>query len=122
MKTPYELYGVECCSGWRSLYEPILEKIEEYNKDKAEDEKIRIIRVREKYGTLRFYVENSPQNILDEIRKAQHKSNIVCEECGYINPHRVSTSLVLGWYRTLCQRCKDKYENNEKEERNKKSV
>jgi len=114
MKTPYELFGVECCTGWKSLYQPILDKIDEYNKDKEDNDKIRVMQVKEKFGTLRIYVDNAPQEIYDEIDKAERTSSIVCEECGYKNPHKVSTSLVLGWYRTLCQRCKDKY-NKEKD-------
>ena len=37
LKTPWELFGVECGEGWFSLIEPILQYIQSYNKDKAEE-------------------------------------------------------------------------------------
>ena len=32
LKTPWELFGVECGEGWFSLIEPILQYIQSYNK------------------------------------------------------------------------------------------
>ena len=40
LKTPWELFGVECGEGWFPLIEPILQYIQSYNKDKAEEYQI----------------------------------------------------------------------------------
>ena len=52
----YELFGVECGQGWRELYNPIFKYIEEYNKDKPDEEKIHPLQVKEKW-IIRLYME-----------------------------------------------------------------
>lgn len=35
---PFELFGVECHKGWFNLLKPIFEYVQDYNKDKTEEE------------------------------------------------------------------------------------
>jgi len=113
IKHPFELFGIECGSGWKKIYEPLIEKIKEYN-EKNPDSPIQILQVKEKWGTLRFYVSSAPQEIYDLIDKAEKKSEITCEECGYTNPKKVKNKPILGWYRTLCPRCRERIEKEKK--------
>ena len=53
--SPYELFGVECGEGWHELLKPVFDYIENYNKDKSDENKIIVEQVKEKFGTLRFY-------------------------------------------------------------------
>ena len=50
LKTPWELFGVECGEGWFSLIEPILQYIQSYNKDKAEKYQIVLYQIKEKWA------------------------------------------------------------------------
>ena len=49
-KHPYELFGIECDKGWEKLYQPIIDYIEDYNKDKEGDDRIEILQIKEKFG------------------------------------------------------------------------
>lgn len=111
IKTPYELFYIECGRGWEKLYQPIIDKIEELNKTRTEDDKIVITQIKEKWGTLRFYVNNAPQEIYDMISKAEERSQVVCEDCGYENPEKVRTAFIGGWARTICDRCRQNLKN-----------
>ena len=49
LKTPWELFGVECGEGWFPLIEPILQYIQSYNKDKAEEYLIVVYLIKDKW-------------------------------------------------------------------------
>ena len=81
MKTPIELFGIECGNGWHPLLEPICEYILKYNSGKDGREHIELL-----------------------ISDAEQKSKTICETCG--NPGILRN--VNGWYRTLCESCSNK--------------
>jgi hypothetical protein len=56
--------------------------------------------VKEKFGTLRFYVHNETKEISDIIDKAEALSEETCELCG-----QTGKLIAKGWCRTLCQSC-----------------
>ena len=56
LKTPWELFGVECGEGWFPLIEPILQYIQSYNKDKAEEYQIVVYQIKEKWGILQLEI------------------------------------------------------------------
>jgi len=58
--------------------------------------------VKEKYGTLRFYVRRSTEQHAAIIREVEAMSSIVCETCGMTTGTKRYTD---GWYRTLCPSC-----------------
>ena len=108
LPTPFELFGIECCSGWEKLYRPVIEKINEYNRDHPE-EPIQIEQIKEKWGTLRIYIDSAPQEIYDLIEKAEQDSQYTCEDCGFRDKVKVKIRNTGGWYRTLCERCFNSY-------------
>ncbi len=73
MQTSYEHYGVECGSGWKGLYEPLIELCEVRG--------ITILQVKEKFGGLRFYTSGG-DSIDKLIDAAEAHSFHVCEDCG----------------------------------------
>ena len=56
--------------------------------------------VKEKFGTLRFYVGTSTADMQNRIGKAAEESAETCEECG--EPGKLRTG---GWLKTLCNKC-----------------
>lgn len=92
LNTCYELFGVECGPGWKSLYEPLIELC------KAEG--VAILQIKEKYGTLRFYVGAAPDHVFDAIDEAEARSAVTCERCGAPGQTRGGS-----WIRTLCDDC-----------------
>jgi hypothetical protein len=67
------------------------------NYEKELEELPVIVQVKEKYGTLRFYVHNSTDRVEDLIGFAERMSGCTCEVCG--KPGRTGGN---GWIRTLC--------------------
>ena len=101
MKTPIELFGIECGKGWYPLIRPILNYIEEYNSSRAVTEHIKIIQIKEKWGFLHIYVDGATDELNRMIYQAGDLSKTICEECG--NPG--SRRKINGWYWTLCESC-----------------
>lgn len=63
----------------------------------AEAQLPRVVQVKEKFGTLRFYADRATEQAYAYINFAEHMSGRVCEECGA--PGRTRGR---GWIRTLC--------------------
>jgi hypothetical protein len=57
--------------------------------------------VKEKYGTLRFYVSSAPEWYFDLIDYYEEESSKICEQCGKPGKLRLDR----GWYLTLCDDC-----------------
>lgn len=98
-RTPYELFGDEGVSksGWRKLVKPLIEACQKEN--------VAILQIKEKYGTLRFYVGGASDHIFRLIEKAEEKSAETCYDCGepgYLQSHEGNP---FGWYSTLCEKC-----------------
>ena len=67
----------------------------------------RALQVKEKLGTLRFYVEGLGKDrgrIQELIHRAEDASAKICEECG--KPGKRKTK--AGWISTLCKKCEGK--------------
>ena len=99
---PYELFGIECEKGWFKLLEPIFDYIKEYNKDKDDEHKIEITQIKEKWGTLRVYVNFGTDELFKLIDEAEDKSELICEFCG--SEENVG-STKTGWISTICLDC-----------------
>lgn len=104
LKTPYELFGVECGKGWESLYQPILDKVEEINK-KDPDNPIEILQIKEKFGQLMIYLSRYTPELTEMCMDASEKSNHICEECGKPAEPRTCDY----WIYQLCDECYEKF-------------
>ena len=60
----------------------------------------RASQVKEKFGSLRFYMSSATNEMWDLIKEAESKSATICEECGSLGEERDD-----GWIRTLCDKC-----------------
>ena len=92
MKTPYELFGVEHNKGWRHIVEPLIKRCNE--------EGVTILQIKEKFGTLRFYVQGASDELYEAIEAAERESEVTCEKCGTEGKLRTD-----GWWRILCDEC-----------------
>ena len=59
--------------------------------------------VKEKFGTLCFYMTGYTDEISAAIKDAVAKSNITCDECGV-----PGTLRQVGWWRVVCDDCEEK--------------
>jgi hypothetical protein len=76
---------------------------EEFN----EKVQVRVAQVKEKFGTLRFYVNNGNREISSVIILAEMLSGRTCEYCGCEGTRRGG-----GWVKTLCDSCVSKKKEN----------
>ena len=79
---PFEIFGVECHKGWFDILKPIFSYVQEYNKDKKEEEQIKFLQIKEKWGSLDIYTNFSTFKLTKLIEEAQEKADHTCEECG----------------------------------------
>jgi len=74
--------------GWASFIDAIYDRL---------PESARVKQVKEKFGGLRFYVDDVDESIHDFIDNLELKSFEICETCG--KPGRLRKK---GWRKTLC--------------------
>ena len=109
-KYPFELFGVECADGWKSLLQPIFDYVEQYNKE-HEEHKLEFLQVKEKFGGLRVYMNFETEELQKLIEEAESKSYLTCEFCGATE--NVGT-IINGWISTCCEDCAKRISENRK--------
>lgn len=82
--------------GWRPLVEKLAQDIACIDKD------VEVSQIKEKYGTLRFYIDSGNDEVYGLIEKAEQESGKICENCGT----REGVTTAGGWLLTLCGRCR----------------
>lgn len=94
-------FGFECGDGWADILVELCEKIQLHLNTLDEESRKHIIasQVKEKYGTLRFYIDASDDTIEDLIEEAVEKSSKTCEICG--KPGKTITDGY--WLSTVCE-------------------
>ena len=100
----------ECRDGWFQLLWDLSEKLEAEINNSSTDSIIKTpsaVQVKEKFGTLRFYMSAETEEIREAIREASERSAITCEVCGAPGELRGER-----WVYTLCEEHKD--ENDKK--------
>ncbi len=104
----------ECGLGWVDLILDLSLKIEKIllqmaEEGNAESIDMYALQVKEKYGTLRFYMSSQTKEIMDLIYDAEAKSSQTCELCGELGKMRPTN-----WITALCDECfKKSGEKNE---------
>jgi hypothetical protein len=90
---------ISCGSGWYPLLIELNEKLAQIEPD------YEIHQVKEKFGTLRYYIGTIDHDRFDQMSKIidsyESKSAITCETCGSEGELRSQRY----WYRTLCVTC-----------------
>lgn len=92
--------------GWFSIIYDLSYKLEkEIVKMPQEDRDLGFgsaSQVKEKFGTLRFYMSSETDEMSKFIQEAENKSGITCEKCGDKGHLRSD-----GWMKTLCDKCNE---------------
>lgn len=87
-------FGFDCGDGWFDLLRELSEKLEPLG--------VKAMQVKEKMGTLRFYLSGGTDEAYDLIDKAEAKSEVTCEVCGEPGTLREG-----GWLKVRCDDCYD---------------
>lgn len=98
--TLHAIWGFECGDGWRDLIYRLSQAISAHAECVGLD--VVATQIKEKFGTLRFYVDGGDNEIHRLIDAAEQESATICELCG--NP---GTLVAKGWHSTLCESCRD---------------
>lgn len=86
--------------GWFDLLYRLSEKLEALIAAEPEEHRPCAVQVKEKFGTLRFYMSNSTDEMEDLIDEAEKESEVTCEYCG--KPGRLRG---WGWIECMCDGC-----------------
>ena len=81
-------------NGWLGIIQRLIETLISLGWNKQ------ITQVKEKFGGLRFYINEGSNEIYERIVKAEKDSHEICETCGEKGNMRTD----IGWYRTLCNK------------------
>jgi len=99
-------FGFECGDGWFQIIFDLSASIEDIAlqlKDEGvpEERLPAVSQVKEKFGGLRFYVNNLYGEMDKLIDEAEALSEKTCDVCG--GPAKVNYK--NGWFRTVCHQC-----------------
>ena len=96
---PLALFGIECDDGWYDLLRDLIKEIKVIvEKDNLD---VKVVQIKEKFGTLRFYMDGLTDDIIKAIAQAEAKSAVTCEICG--KPGKLRK--VNRWLFTSCDLC-----------------
>jgi len=103
-RSPFSLFYFECGDGWFELLLDLVRKLEPLalapeGHDVMEGRPI-VQQVKEKFGSLRFYISHGTDEMYALIHEAEHKSAETCETCG--QPGEIKGK---GWLRCTCLGC-----------------
>lgn len=85
-------FGFECLDGWFDILDRLSKALTDLNED------VVAVQVKEKYGTLRFYIGVGSDEAFDLIEAAEAESEKTCELCG--KPGKLRD--MQHWLKTLC--------------------
>ena len=97
-------WGIETADGWFDLLYDLCTRIQVHINRHQELKEFSVEQVKEKFGTLRFYTNNSDETIDKLIDEAEVKSGITCETCG--KPGKIKST--RGWLSCTCEECMEK--------------
>ena len=90
---------IECCDGWFSIINRLCLQLQ-YQTDFHGAPQLVVAQVKEKFGTLRFYVDGGPsERQYACIDRAEYLSARTCEVCGDEGLPRQG-----GWIKVLCDK------------------
>lgn len=92
-------YGLNCGDGWFNIVDNLCKLIQK-ELDAKQIDNVEIVQVKEKFGTLRVYLNNYNDRIRGLVSFAEAMSGCICETCGL--PGKPTTS---GWIKTMCSKC-----------------
>ena len=134
------LRGIECSRGWKKWIEKFLESLEWLTENRRyipnpnhnpelEDSRtnppyingpkreLKIFQIKEKFGQIRVYMEEYPNDmktdIFETIAKLEARTELTCYSCGKIEEDLIKTK---GWISFICKECYEKLTKKKEEE------
>ena len=106
-------------AGWRKSFGKfLLEDLREACLKTNFLHRLRFMQIKEKYGSLRMYINGAPEEVYDVLHKYEFISEYICYYCGSPNACVVDD---YGWYLPMCKHCWDKF-NKKREEKGRTTV
>lgn len=98
-------WGFECGDGWEPLIRALSAKLEAAIAalPEADQPNYKAMQVKEKFGTLRFYLTMGSDEMFAACDEAEAHSAETCEGCGQLGKRRGG-----GWIVTECDSCAEK--------------
>jgi hypothetical protein len=96
-------FGFECGDGWYNIIDMLCQLLQS-DIDNNNHEQIEAVQVKEKYGTLRFYVNHCNTKQEGMIDFAEYLSAFICEECA----SNKNVKQTKNWIYTRCSDCMKK--------------
>ena len=111
------VFGFACNDGWFQTIWDLCEDLDKMNKERMEnipqDEiakaildhgynpyEFKVVQVKEKFGSLRFYTNGANDKMYKRIREAEDATTEICEDCGQPGEMRHG-----GWIKCQCDKC-----------------
>ena len=98
IQTSLMAFGFEVGDGWFDLIDRLCARLQELS-DEAVAPQVVAVQVKEKFGTLRFYVRASNDEQMAAIAAAERESKGICEICGTTGGLVVTS----GYFMTRCE-------------------
>jgi hypothetical protein len=109
---PSRVNWLDLPAGWVGIIDDLCGAIQQYcdhinhyNRSSNEEWQVRCVQMKEKFGNLRFYVNDADPLVEGMINLACYQCDLKCQDCG----SRKDIVVTAGWIRHLCKNC---YENN----------
>ena len=93
-------FGFEVGDGWRPLVVELLDKIQKIVDNNPEYSELRVLQIKEKYASLRVYLNYYFEEIEKLIDEYEEKSTHICEVCGEVG----EAYDINHWYIVLCDK------------------
>lgn len=93
-------WGFDIDGGWEPILRWLLMGLDTLRREKAPE--LRLTQVKEKFGRLRVYIGQAPDEAHTLCAVASAMSGYVCEMCGDAGHVRDGS-----WIRTLCDKCSE---------------
>lgn len=108
-------WGLSCGDGWFNIIDKLCANIQSHidwkNKNEEVVPQVVVKQVKEKFGTLRFYISGGDDYVHGLVAMAESMSAVTCESCGASAKLRgASERGITGWLHTYCDHCEEERE------------
>ena len=95
-------FEYEVPQGWRELCQELAVELDRILDTLSEEEKenYKLLQVKEKFGSLRWYDNGHNEKMHQLIRQYEYKAERICCVCG-----KMATKVTLGWVILFCDEC-----------------
>lgn len=101
------VWGISCNIGWYDILDKLCSNIMSYCKENN-IEIPQFGQIKEKFGTLRIYIDGADDKIYKMVSDAEDESCNTCEDCGSKEDTITAPREGGCWVLTLCKKCRNR--------------